>query len=118
MHHIVFLLRLSLKVDRRLVKKLKPHQKEGVRFMWDNCFESMETMETSQGGGCILAHCMGLGKTLQVITLLHTVVNERLHVETVLIVCPLNTVANWGHELDRWLAVAKCDYIDVYDLSK
>ncbi|KAG8234943.1 hypothetical protein J437_LFUL015511, partial [Ladona fulva] len=49
-----------------LVKKLTPHQAEGVKFMWDASFESLKRMETEKGSGCILAHCMGLGKTLQV----------------------------------------------------
>lgn len=49
-------------------------QYEGVKFMWDACFESLGTIESGHGGGgCILAHCMGLGKTLQVLALLHTV---------------------------------------------
>lgn len=34
--------------------------------MWDCCCESMRKIEKSAGSGCILAHCMGLGKTLQV----------------------------------------------------
>ena len=57
-----------VEVDSELLKNLKPHQAEGVRFMWDSCFESVEKFrECPDGdGGCILAHCMGLGKTLQV----------------------------------------------------
>lgn len=34
--------------------------------MWDACFESLKQIEKTTGSGCILAHCMGLGKTLQV----------------------------------------------------
>jgi transcriptional regulator ATRX len=94
-----------LEVDPDLAKKLKPHQANGVKFMWDACFESLERCENEDGSGCILAHCMGLGKTLQVVTLVHTVLknSDKTNVTRVLVVCPLNTVLNWVNEFNIWL---------------
>uniref|UniRef100_A0A6Q2XEF0 DNA helicase n=1 Tax=Esox lucius TaxID=8010 RepID=A0A6Q2XEF0_ESOLU len=92
-----------VQVHRNLVTKLKPHQVDGVQFMWDCCCESVKKTKTSSGSGCILAHCMGLGKTLQVVTLVHTLLLcEKLEFSTALIVCPLNTVLNWLNEFEKW----------------
>lgn len=55
-----------IEVNTKLTKRLKPHQVEGVQFMWDACFESVSRLKKDRGSGCILAHCMGLGKTFQV----------------------------------------------------
>ena len=37
-----------------------------VQFVWDCTFESLKRSKPEEGSGCILAHCMGLGKTLSV----------------------------------------------------
>lgn len=47
-------------IDEKLGAKLKPYQIDGVRCMWNACFESTDTLTQESGGGCILAHCMGL----------------------------------------------------------
>uniref|UniRef100_A0A671WV30 DNA helicase n=1 Tax=Sparus aurata TaxID=8175 RepID=A0A671WV30_SPAAU len=92
-----------VQVHRNLVTKLKPHQVDGVQFMWDCCCESVKKIEKSAGSGCILAHCMGLGKTLQVVTFLHTLLLcDKLDFSTALVVCPLNTVLNWLNEFEKW----------------
>lgn len=53
-------------VHKDIVKHLKPHQVDGIKFMYDCCYGSVDTLKKFPGSGCILAHCMGLGKTLQV----------------------------------------------------
>ena len=55
-----------VEVRQSLLKHLKPHQKEGVKFLYDACVEKLEQCAKGQMMGAILAHCMGLGKTLQV----------------------------------------------------
>lgn len=92
-----------VQVHRNLVTRLKPHQVDGVQFIWDCCCESVMKANTTPGSGCILAHCMGLGKTLQVVTFLHTMLQSKiLKFRTALVVCPLNTILNWVNEFDKW----------------
>ncbi|XP_050068109.1 transcriptional regulator ATRX homolog [Anopheles maculipalpis] len=110
-----------LEVDKKLVKLLKPHQANGIKFMFDACFESIEQMKESKGSGCILAHCMGLGKSLQVVTLTHTLLAnaDLTGVERILIVCPLSTVLNWVNEFYMWMKhVKKGTEVEVYEISK
>uniref|UniRef100_A0A8C3YAC1 DNA helicase n=1 Tax=Catharus ustulatus TaxID=91951 RepID=A0A8C3YAC1_CATUS len=108
-----------VQVHRRIVTRLKPHQVDGVQFMWDCCCESVKKTKTSPGSGCILAHCMGLGKTLQVVSFLHTVLLcDKLDFRTALVVCPLNTALNWLNEFEKWQeGLEDEEKLDVYELA-
>lgn len=59
---------------------------------------------------------MGLGKTLQTITLVHTVMSHfESKIRRVMVLCPVNTVKNWVDEFDKWL---KNDMaLDLYEMS-
>eukprot|EP01018_Ginkgo_biloba_P006063 Gb_33142 [translate_table: standard] len=83
---------------------LKPHQIAGIRFMWENCIQSVNKIKSGDKGlGCILAHSMGLGKTLQVITFLYTIMRTvDLGLKTALIVTPVNVLHNWRQEFAKW----------------
>lgn len=87
-------------VHSEITKHLKTHQIDGIKFMFQNCYE--------QNSGCILAHCMGLGKTLQVISLLHALINSREYeTNKILVLCPISTIMNWKEEAVRWLGPIK-----------
>ncbi|XP_023219206.1 helicase ARIP4-like [Centruroides sculpturatus] len=86
----------------QLSRIVKPHQIGGIRFLYDNVVENLKRYQTSTGFGCILAHSMGLGKTVQVISfvdiyLCHT------SARSVLCIVPINTIQNWMAEFDMWL---------------
>ncbi|XP_065830063.1 helicase ARIP4-like isoform X2 [Oscarella lobularis] len=89
-------------VHPRLSAVLKPHQILGIRFLYGNLVESVEEFGRRDGFGCILAHCMGLGKTLQVIAFTDVFLT-RTKARTVLCVVPINTLQNWVEEYNRWL---------------
>jgi RAD54-like protein 2 len=85
-----------------LVKALKPHQIGGIRFLYSNIIERLTDFNIDSGFGCILAHCMGLGKTLQVITFIDVFL-QYTPCSRVLCVVPINTLQNWQDEFDKWL---------------
>lgn len=87
-------------IDPKLTIHLKEHQIDGIKFMYNCCFRD--------GSGCILAHCMGLGKTFQTVTLIHTVINEpHLRINNIMIICPKSTIMNWKFEFEMWLSQTK-----------
>ncbi|WFD34992.1 DNA-dependent ATPase protein rad54 [Malassezia cuniculi] len=94
-------------IDPRLGKILRPHQIEGVRFL----YRCTTGLVSEQASGCIMADEMGLGKTLQCIALMWTLLRQspqagRPTIEKCIIVCPSSLVRNWANELVKWLGQA------------
>lgn len=91
---------------------IKAHQIEGVRFMWDH----LVAKPAKERKGCLLAHTMGLGKTMQVITVLYAIaeaaqspdqtiskqIPENLRRNKTLVLCPAGLVDNWNDEFLKW----------------
>ncbi|ETN59852.1 steroid receptor-interacting snf2 domain protein [Anopheles darlingi] len=86
----------------QIARIIKPHQIGGVRFLFDNIIESIERYDSSTGFGCILAHSMGLGKTLQLVCFCDIFLRHTSS-KTVLVIMPINTLQNWLNEFNTWL---------------
>ncbi|XP_029348701.1 transcriptional regulator ATRX homolog [Acyrthosiphon pisum] len=109
-----------VKISEELAKFLKIHQVEGIQFLWNTVFETVEKTNTTEGTGCVLAHRMGIGKTLQIITLMYTLLcHTQINIKTFLIICPSGLVYNWMDEIYKWLKDVDIDkVVKVYDLPK
>ncbi|XP_071799546.1 DNA repair and recombination protein RAD54-like isoform X2 [Asterias amurensis] len=90
-------------VDPQLSKVLRPHQREGVKFLWD-CVTGRRIPNSY---GCIMADEMGLGKTLQCIALMWTLLRQspdaKPELDKVVVVAPSSLVKNWYNEISKWL---------------
>lgn len=86
----------------QVARIIKPHQIGGIRFLFDNIIETIERYDTSSGFGCILAHSMGLGKTLQIASFCD-IFFRCTTAKTVLCIMPINTLQNWLAEFNMWL---------------
>ncbi|ODV89174.1 hypothetical protein CANCADRAFT_27244 [Tortispora caseinolytica NRRL Y-17796] len=91
-------------LDPRLAKVLRPHQIEGVQFLYKCTTGQLD----ENAYGCIMADEMGLGKTLQCIALCWTLLKQspiagKSTISKCIIVCPSSLVKNWANEFDKWL---------------
>lgn len=98
-------------INQEIGKRIKEHQIDGVRFLWNQIVQ-----DASERQGCLLAHTMGLGKTMQVITFLVALheaassddptireqVPQDMRRNPTLILCPAGLVDNWMDELLTW----------------
>jgi DNA repair and recombination RAD54-like protein len=96
--------RVPVVIDPRLAKVLRPHQVEGVKFL----YRAVTGMIDPKANGCIMADEMGLGKTLQCITLMWTLLKQspdagKSTIQKCVIACPSSLVRNWANELVKWL---------------
>lgn len=102
-------------VARELKRFLKPHQAEGVEFL---------QRHIAADRGCILADYMGLGKTLQVVTVIYSYIIDQTERRrradsaaavappaTTIVLCPAICIPNWEAEFKKWLSkdsLARC----------
>jgi DNA repair and recombination protein RAD54 and RAD54-like protein len=96
--------RVPVVIDPRLAKVLRPHQVEGVKFL----YRCTTGLIDKNAYGCIMADEMGLGKTLQCITLMWTLLRQspeagKKTIQKCVIACPSSLVRNWANELVKWL---------------
>lgn len=89
-----------------LSQQLKPHQIDGVRFLWQNIVQSIDkcnNVNEYEGFGCIISHFMGLGKTLTTISFVDIYMRQCKFGRHILIISPVNTLKNWHNEFIKWI---------------
>ena len=100
-------------IENRLFKHMMDHQVEGVKFMFE-CITGLRA-GTSNLRGCILADSMGLGKTLQAVSAMYTLMKQnpfstkKPFIKKCMIVCPVSLVDNWRAEIYKWVGKAELD---------
>ncbi|KAI8977963.1 P-loop containing nucleoside triphosphate hydrolase protein [Pilobolus umbonatus] len=91
-------------VDPALSNVLRPHQAEGVTFL----YRCTTGLTNPSANGCIIADEMGLGKTLQCITLVWTLLHQspvagKPTINKAIIACPSSLVKTWANEFGKWI---------------
>lgn len=97
---------VAVVLDPFLAKRMRPHQLQGIRFLFD-CTAGRRVQTGEGGEGAILADEMGLGKSLQAIALIWTLIKQgpfgKPLAKKAIIVCPASLVKNWVNEIRKWL---------------
>lgn len=84
----------GFRLEGALVAVLKPYQVEGVDFVLSRIHEDK---------GALVAHGMGLGKTLTALTVMEAFAHRRPE-SRLIVTCPKGMVSSWGDEIDKWCA--------------
>jgi SNF2 family DNA or RNA helicase len=78
--------------------------------------------DTLASTGCVLADAMGLGKTLQAISLVYTLMKQSNHPQKVakktIIVTPSTLVKNWVKEIKFWLSMERLSALWISEKKK
>lgn len=114
----------SIYIDNQIALHLRPHQVEGIRFLW------RELTLSPRLKGALLAHTMGLGKTLQIITFLLTLLEANAseyyrhqlpkHLQgqpvKILILMPPTLARNWVDEATKWVPRPKIKFFRFFSI--
>jgi SNF2 family DNA or RNA helicase len=102
----------KLSVPCSIKRELRPHQVQGVTFLWNalNGHSKIEQVSPHCDSdlvyrGCILSDEMGLGKTLMTIGTICALQKQDRNSRFV-VVCPSSLVKNWAREFDKWIGIA------------
>jgi DNA repair and recombination protein RAD54B len=106
---------VTIVLDPYLSRHMRPHQKEGVKFLYE-CVEG-SNKKRGDARGAVLADEMGLGKSLQSIALIWTLLKQgplgNPAAEKAIIVCPASLVGNWVAEIKKWLGDERLEPIEM-----
>eukprot|EP00818_Percolomonas_sp_WS_P008893 CAMPEP_0117443222 /NCGR_PEP_ID=MMETSP0759-20121206/4579_1 /TAXON_ID=63605 /ORGANISM="Percolomonas cosmopolitus, Strain WS" /LENGTH=1173 /DNA_ID=CAMNT_0005235181 /DNA_START=460 /DNA_END=3981 /DNA_ORIENTATION=- len=93
-------------------KTVKPHQLSGLRFLWKHVVE--------EDSGAILAHAMGLGKSLQSILFIELFLQQQQGTH-IMISAPNSVISSWEKEIEDWSERLKLKHLpqsNLYNFSE